>query len=101
MIITNKPQTSKHSCKSTNQGIKLQLALSHNSGKQCLIKVRLLSRSQEEIARELIHTLSMEYSIVTNNLLAAMTDQASSNGVAMKTVNLADIGCFSHMIDRV
>ena len=75
---------------------------------QRLIKVQLLSKSLkgEEIARELIHTLSTEYSIGTNNLLAAMRDRASSNGVAMKTVkvlypNLVDIGCFSHTIDRV
>ena len=53
---------------------------------QCLIRVELLSKSlkEEEIARELIHTLSTEYSIGTNNLLAAIRDQVSSNGVAMK-----------------
>ena len=75
---------------------------------QCLIKVQLLSKSLkgEEIARELIHTWSTEYSIGANNLLAAMRDRASSNGVAMKTLmvlypNLVDIGCFSHTIDRV
>ncbi|XP_065892612.1 uncharacterized protein [Dysidea avara] len=75
---------------------------------QRLIKVQLLSKSLkgEEIARELIHTLSTEYSIGTDNLLAAMRDRAASNGVAMRTVkvlypNLVDIGCFSHTIDRV
>ena len=76
--------------------------------KHRLIKVQLLSKSLkgEEIARELIHTLSTEYSIGANNLLAAMRDRASSNGIAMKTLkvlypNLVDIGCFSHTIDRV
>ena len=75
---------------------------------QRLIKVQLLSKSLkgEEIARELIHTLTIEYNIGTKNLLAAMRDRASSNGVAMKMVkvlypDIVDIGCFSHTIDRV
>ena len=75
---------------------------------QRLVKVQLLSKSLkgEEIAREVIHTLTTEYSIGTHSLLAAMRDRASSNGVAMKTVkvlypDLVDIGCFSHTIDRV
>lgn len=44
--------------------------------KQRLIKLQLLSKSLkgEEIARELIHTLSTEYRIGTNSLLAAMRD---------------------------
>ena len=75
---------------------------------QRLIIVQLLSKSLkgEEIVRELIHTLTIEYNIGTKNLLAAMRDRASSNGVAMKTVkvlypDIVDIGCFSHTIDRV
>ena len=75
---------------------------------QRLTKVQLLSKSLkgEKIARELIHTLSTEYSIGANNFLAAMRDQESSNGVAMKTLkvlypNLVETGCFSHTIDRV
>jgi len=55
---------------------------------QRLIKAQLLSKSLkgEELARELIHTLTTEYGIGTNILLAAMRDRASSNGVAMKTL---------------
>ena len=68
---------------------------------QRLIKVKLLSKSLkgEEIPREIIlYTLSTEYTIGSNNLLAAMRDQASANSVAMKTVkvlypHLVDIGC--------
>ena len=78
------------------------------SGGQRPIKVLLLSKSLkgEEIAQELSHVLSTEYSIGTNNLLAAMRDRVSSSGVAMKTLkvlypNLVDIGCFSHTSDRV
>ena len=50
--------------------------------------------------------MSTEYSIGANDLLAAMRNQASSNSVVMKTLkvlylNLVDIGCISHTIDRV
>lgn len=75
---------------------------------QRLVRVQLLSKSLtgEEIARELIHVLSSTYNISPNQLLAAMRDRASVNGVAMRTVkvvypNAFDIGCFSHTIDRV
>ena len=88
--------------------IVLRFVTSEWSIEQRLIKVQLLSKSLkgEEIARELIHTLTTEYGIATNNLLAAMRDRASSNGVAMKTLmvlypKLVDIGCFLHTIDRV
>ena len=54
---------------------------------------------------ELIHT-DFVLSTVLVLILSAMRDQASSNGVAMKTVkvlypNLVDIGCFPHIIDRI
>jgi len=75
---------------------------------QCLMKVQLLAKSLkwEEITRELIHTLTTEYNIGSNNPLAAMKDRASPNGASMKTVkvlypDIVDIGCFSHTIDRV
>ncbi len=41
------------------------------------------SMSGEEVARELISTLSVQYSIPSNGLLAAMRDSASVNGVAV------------------
>ena len=75
---------------------------------QRLVRMQLLAKSLmgEEIARELIHILSTDYSIGSSNLLAAMRDRASSNGVAMRTIallypKLLDVGCFSHTIDHV
>ena len=60
----------------------------------------------EEIARELITVLSTELSIPSPKVLAGMRDRASSNNVAMSTVNviyphMLDIGCYSHTIDHV
>ena len=68
----------------------------------------MLSKSLtgEEIAHDLIQELSVNYSISSNQLIAAMRDRASVNGVAMKTVKIVypkifDVGCFSHTIDQV
>ena len=60
----------------------------------------------EEIARELINVLSIEYGITSERLLASMSDQASANGIAMRTIKVVypgiiDIGCYSHTIDLV
>ena len=60
----------------------------------------------EEIARELISTLSVQYSIPTDMLLAAMHDRASTNNVALRTLkvvypNVIDIGCISHTLNIV
>ena len=75
---------------------------------QRLIRVQLLVKSMtgEEIARELVNALSVEYGIGVNRLLAAMHDRASANTVAMTTIkvlypNLLDIGCYSHTLDHV
>ena len=72
---------------------------------QCLVRVQLLTKSLtgEEIARELISTLSTNYGVQPMRLLGAMRDQASTNNVAMQTMkvvypNLIDISCYSHMI---
>ena len=87
--------------------IVLRFVTSEWSIEQHLIKVQLLSKSLKgEATRELIHTLTTEYGIRTNNLLAAMRDRAASNGVAMKMLivlypKLVDMGCFSHTIDKV
>ena len=71
-------------------------------------KVQIVAKSLtgEELARELIAILSVQYSIRTEQLLAAMKDCASVNEVAIRTLkivypNLLSIGCFSHTIDRV
>lgn len=64
------------------------------------------SLSGEELARELLTALSTELGIGGGQLLAAMHDRASVNGVAMRTLkimypNVMDIGCFSHTLDLV
>ena len=60
----------------------------------------------EEIARELINTLSAEYGIISCHVLAAMHDRAACNGVAMRTLKIVypaimDVGCFSHTLNLV
>ena len=68
-----------------------------------LAQVKILAKSMtgEEIARELIDTLSVGYGI---SLLAAMRDRASVNNVALRILkivypNLVDIGCIAHTIN--
>lgn len=75
---------------------------------QTLIRLQMLAKSLcgEELARELISVLSVNYSIATNQLLACMRDRSSVNNTATKTLKivyplLIDIGCFSHTIDHV
>jgi hypothetical protein len=75
--------------------------------KQRLVRLQLLAKSLsgEEIAREQISILSINYGIESNKLLASMRDGASTNGVAMCTLkivypNIMDINCFSHTLDR-
>lgn len=75
---------------------------------QRLIRVQLLVKSMtgEEIARELVNVISVEYGIGVNRLLAAMHDRASANTVAMTTIkvlypNMFDVGCYSHTLDHV
>ena len=58
------------------------------------------------MARELLTALSTELGIGGGQLLAAMHDRASVNGVAMRTLTIMyptvmDIGCFSHTLDLV
>ena len=76
--------------------------------KQRLVRFLTLTKSLagEEIARELINVLSVEYGIASERVLASMRDQASANGVAMRTIqivypNMIIIGCYSHTIDLV
>ena len=75
---------------------------------QCIVRLQLLQKSMsgEEIARKLITTLSVNYGISSDQLLAAMHDRAATNGVVMRTVKviyplLLAVGCFSHMLDLV
>ena len=76
--------------------------------KQRLVHFSTLAKALmgEEIARELISALSVEYGIMPDRLLAAMRDRASVNGIAMRTIkvvfpDMIDIGCYSHTIDFV
>ena len=75
---------------------------------QWLVRLQMLAKSVtgEELARELISVLSVNYGISTQLLLAAMKDRAAVNETAVRTLkvvypNLLSIGCFSHTIDRV
>ena len=75
---------------------------------QWLVRLQMLVKSVtgEELARELISVLSVNYGISTQLLLAAMKDRAAVNETAIRTLkvvypNLLSIGCFSHTIDRV
>ena len=75
---------------------------------QRLIRVQILAKSLsgEEMAREIINSLSVEYGVLSQQILAVMHDCASTNTVAMRTLKVLypmaiDIGCFSHTLDRV
>ena len=75
---------------------------------QNLIRLQMLAKSLcgEELARELISVLSVNYSIATNQLIACMRDRSTVNNTAVRTLKivcpqLIDIGCFSHTIDHV
>ena len=75
---------------------------------QRLVRLQMLVKSVtgEELARELISVLSVNYGISTQLLLAAMKDRAAVNETAVRTLkvvypNLLSIGCFSHTIDCV
>ena len=70
--------------------------------------MHLLAKSLcgEEIARELISVLQVDYKVSASALIGAMHDRASVNAVAMRTVQviypqILDIGCFSHTVDHV
>ena len=75
---------------------------------QRLVRLQMLVKSVtgEELIRELISVLSVNYGISTQLLLAAMKDRAAVNETAIRTLkvvypNILNIGCFSHTIDRV
>ena len=75
---------------------------------QRVVRMMLLAKSLtgEEVARQLIMTLSTELGILDGRLVAAMRDRAAVNGVAIRTLNviypsLIDVGCFSHTLDNV
>ena len=60
----------------------------------------------EEVAHQLIVSLTTELGIESDLLIAAMRDRASVNNVAISTLSIVfpkvlDIGCFSHTLDHV
>ena len=60
----------------------------------------------EEIPREIIHSLSVQYRMTLNLVVGMMHDRAACNGVALRTLKVAfptivDVGCFSHTLDPV
>ena len=72
-----------------------------------LIHLQLLAKSMtgEEIARELVSVLPVQYDVGSSSLIAAMRDRASVNNVAVSFVrvmypSILDIGCLSHIIDN-
>ena len=76
--------------------------------RQKLIRLHVLATSMtgEEIAREVVSALSVEYSIQAQQVLAMMYDCASTNLVALRTLHvlyptMLGIGCFSHTLNRV
>ena len=76
--------------------------------KQEVCRMMLLAKSLtgEEVARQLITSLSTELSIPQHLVVSTMCDRASVNDVAMRTIsvlynNVMDVGCFSHTLDHV
>ena len=76
--------------------------------KQRLISLKMLQKSLtgEDIAREVIPTLFIDYHATPTALLTCMRDRTATNNVAVRTLkvlypNCVDIGCFSHTLDCV
>ena len=75
---------------------------------QRLIQLLLVTKRMngEELAHQLLSTLSVDLSIPPSSLLAAARDHASVNNVAIRHLkilypNLVDISCFNHTLDHV
>ena len=75
---------------------------------QLLVRLEFLQKSLngEELARQLLGTLSVTLGIESDKLIAVMHDRANVNRAAMRIVQVVyptiiDIGCISHTIDIV
>ena len=75
---------------------------------QCVVKPMLLAKSLtgEEVACQIIISLTSELGIESDLLIAAIHDRASVNNVAICALSIVfpkilDIGCFSHTLDHV
>ena len=71
-------------------------------------KLMLLAKrlTGEIVACLLVESLSTEFAIASDLIIAAMHDRASVNSVAICTVSVVcnrtfDVGCLSHTIDHV
>lgn len=64
--------------------------------KQYLIQLQLLAKSLsgEEIAREIITVLSVDYGVKPSPVLSAMPDGASTNNVAVRTLSVLYISLY-------
>ena len=78
----------------------------HMEIQQRLLRVQMVVKSMtgDELARESISVLSVNYSVSPNTLLAALRDRASINKVALRTLKVVytlvvDVGCFSHTVN--
>ena len=74
----------------------------------CLHSLQVLAESHtgEEIVRELMSVLQVDYGISPGTLVGSIHDRASINSVAMTTSRvlypeIPDVGCFSCTIDHV
>ena len=75
---------------------------------QRLVQLQVVTKSMtgEEIARDILSVLFTQYRVVSSHLLATVHDRASTNNVAIHSIqilypSLLDIGCYSHTIDHV
>ena len=75
---------------------------------QRLVRMQLVEKSMcvEEVAKELISSLSAIFGIRSDQVVGSMRDRASVNNVAVTTLKLVypsllDVGCFSHTFDNV
>ena len=75
---------------------------------QRMIRLQLLVKTMtgDEIARQIINTLSVEYAIQSQQVMGMIHDCASTNNVAMRTLKvlypcMLGVGCFSHTLNRV
>jgi len=73
-----------------------------------VIRLNMLAKSLtgDEIAHELINTLSVDYGVKSESVVAIMHDCASANKVVMCTLQVRypavlGICCFSHTLNRV
>ena len=73
--------------------------------KVCRLMLLAKAVTGEEVDRQVFTVISTELSVPGERVIAAMSDRASLNNVAMCTLsiiyhNIVDVGCFSHTLDN-